>query len=564
MGVNLDFYSVAIPGTGQGSNPEVNFPAGPNGGLYANGVYAGASEGVITSPSNSFEPIFNVSANNIATTLTAAGPNTTVTVEGIPLYNAQGGNQRLLRNGLNVTPIDDPYTTAINPHTALGVSRDGRRIFLMVVDGRQGNYAYGMRTDEMADLLRHYGAWDAINVDGGGSSTMVMDDRNDTLANARVINSPSDGSTPQTPGNERLVANNMAVFALHNPAYTPLPPVPRPPAASQNRVFPAQAVLSNFDDPAFNDGFGHFPNAAPNTSANPYRFASLASGSNRGVSPASRIDLDIDYRHTGSTSARLTIVSSDTGTNGFKLRLLSGGGDPVRNVFDDPTLRPIIDPVQVTNEDLAMGRTGYVGFFLRLEPGSQDLWISILVDDGVISGNSSTRGTERGTFYPVIADGTWHLYQWNLADPDEWFNFASGDGDIDGPNGFIDALYFSSAPSTSSGPFWNGTFWIDTIVYNPDGPIVLGAIPGTANVPEAATAFAWLAGGGLMLRRFRRVAPAPASGRRSTSGTLWSTGQPHARSDAGSDKLFYVSWASRRFTISSKASSIAFANPRWS
>ena len=61
---------------------------------------------------------------------------------------------------------------------------------------------------EPANFMLSYGAADAIDLDGGGSSTMVMDFYNDAF-HAQVLNSPSDGS-------ERSVGTNLAVFALPN------------------------------------------------------------------------------------------------------------------------------------------------------------------------------------------------------------------------------------------------------------------------------------------------------------------------------------------------------------
>ena len=95
-----------------------------------------------------------------------------------------------------------------------------------------------MRTDEMADLLIDYfNVKDAINVDGGGSTTMVMDDRDDGFARARVLNSPSDGSSTYEPGYERLVANNFAVFATPNPDYVPLAHTRKAEASGRSTIY---------------------------------------------------------------------------------------------------------------------------------------------------------------------------------------------------------------------------------------------------------------------------------------------------------------------------------------
>ncbi len=73
---------------------------------------------------------------------------------------------------------------AIHPRTAIGVKEDGKTIVAIVVDGRQPGYSRGVTVTELAELLREKGAVRAINLDGGGSSTMVV--------HGSVANSPSD------------------------------------------------------------------------------------------------------------------------------------------------------------------------------------------------------------------------------------------------------------------------------------------------------------------------------------------------------------------------------------
>lgn len=70
-----------------------------------------------------------------------------------------------------------------HPRTALGIRRDGSLI-LVVVDGRQEGLSVGMNLPELAGFLKEHGAWDAYNLDGGGSTTMIV--------NGRIVNSPSD------------------------------------------------------------------------------------------------------------------------------------------------------------------------------------------------------------------------------------------------------------------------------------------------------------------------------------------------------------------------------------
>ena len=75
------------------------------------------------------------------------------------------------------------------PRTAVGVKEDGT-IVMMVIDGRQGNKdMFGAEAREMAAIMKSYGCVSAYNLDGGGSSTMVIRDGDKFV----VTNSPSDG-----------------------------------------------------------------------------------------------------------------------------------------------------------------------------------------------------------------------------------------------------------------------------------------------------------------------------------------------------------------------------------
>jgi hypothetical protein len=73
-----------------------------------------------------------------------------------------------------------------HPRTAAGVSRDGTKVILIVVDGRQG-FSHGATLYELAGLFVELGAWSALNLDGGGSSTMFV------ATEGGVVNSPSGG-----------------------------------------------------------------------------------------------------------------------------------------------------------------------------------------------------------------------------------------------------------------------------------------------------------------------------------------------------------------------------------
>jgi len=84
-----------------------------------------------------------------------------------------------------------------HPRTSIGFSRDSSTLILLTVDGRSENSG-GMTLVELANMMRKLGAWQAMNFDGGGSTTMVID--------GAVVNKPSD-----TTG-EREVGNVLAVI----------------------------------------------------------------------------------------------------------------------------------------------------------------------------------------------------------------------------------------------------------------------------------------------------------------------------------------------------------------
>lgn len=101
---------------------------------------------------------------------------------------AVSGIPTLVRAGSVANSEIDRIGAALgrHPRTAVGVSRDGRTVFLVVVDGRRGG-SRGLNLYELADFLADIGAHDAINLDGGGSSAMYL------RRAGGVINAPSGG-----------------------------------------------------------------------------------------------------------------------------------------------------------------------------------------------------------------------------------------------------------------------------------------------------------------------------------------------------------------------------------
>ena len=104
-------------------------------------------------------------------------------------------------------------SSSTNPRSAACIQADGLHLWLVVVDGRGAGGGTGMSCDEVRDLLLSdpFDCWDAVMLDGGGSSTLVVEDTNSGAdCNPRgaddlcVKNNPSDGSL-------RTVANHLAI-----------------------------------------------------------------------------------------------------------------------------------------------------------------------------------------------------------------------------------------------------------------------------------------------------------------------------------------------------------------
>ena len=104
---------------------------------------------------------------------------------------AISGESILLRKGVRRVTDD----RELHPRTAIGIDRDTGRLLMLVVDGRQ-SFSRGLTLVEEATMMKQLGAEDALNFDGGGSSTMVAKDRN---GDVRVLNSPSDGQQRSIP-----------------------------------------------------------------------------------------------------------------------------------------------------------------------------------------------------------------------------------------------------------------------------------------------------------------------------------------------------------------------------
>jgi hypothetical protein len=116
------------------------------------------------------------------------------------------------------------------PRTAAGLTRDGKTLVLLVVDGRRPTWSAGMTLKDLADEMIAQGCETAINLDGGGSSTMAMRQDNDV----KLVNLPSDGAQlPMGLSIERPVPYVLGIRVADNPTTQPTTQSAAPQPASQ-------------------------------------------------------------------------------------------------------------------------------------------------------------------------------------------------------------------------------------------------------------------------------------------------------------------------------------------
>jgi exopolysaccharide biosynthesis protein len=118
------------------------------------------------------------------------------------VHNAISGDRMIVLKGEIAPDLNDGE---LEPRTAIGINRNGRFLYLVVVDGRQPFYSAGATFRDLAELLIDQGAYAAMSLDGGGSSTMVVEGED---GQPKILNSPIDSYLP---GRERPVGNHLGI-----------------------------------------------------------------------------------------------------------------------------------------------------------------------------------------------------------------------------------------------------------------------------------------------------------------------------------------------------------------
>jgi exopolysaccharide biosynthesis protein len=186
LGINANFFS-----------PVSTIPNDPRdlSGLAISG-------GDIVSDFESGRPALLITRSNKVSIITSALSNYS------NYWTAVSGSDRILINGVAQLASCTTSFCLENPRSALGYSANLRYLYLMVIDGRQPGWSDGATLYETGQWLLRLGAWNGLNLDGGGSTALARLESGSAI----LINRPSGGV-------QRVDGNHLGLFAL------PLPPM---------------------------------------------------------------------------------------------------------------------------------------------------------------------------------------------------------------------------------------------------------------------------------------------------------------------------------------------------
>lgn len=183
--VNGDFYRV----------PPAPAPERTNAALRAASWSAvngpAASAGITWSTSSIPRPCLVVNQSGQVAIQTLARP-------GADDWAVVAGNTLLVENGVAVTQENQTR----HPRTAVGLDDHGKRLIILIADGRKPGIAVGLSYRELAQELIRLGCRQALNLDGGGSSLLAL--RDPASGTFNILNAPTDGR-------ERPVANVLGI-----------------------------------------------------------------------------------------------------------------------------------------------------------------------------------------------------------------------------------------------------------------------------------------------------------------------------------------------------------------
>jgi hypothetical protein len=165
----------------------------PHSGDRVDPIGFAASLGKAYSDPTDAEPVLYIARTNRARFNTPIGK----------IHNAISGNLMLVEQGRLASSLDSEP----QPRTAIALDKAGKQLIIVVVDGRQPRYSQGATLVELGEIILEQGGYFGMNLDGGGSTTLVKMGAN---GKPELINSPIEH---QIPGRQRPVGNHLGIFA---------------------------------------------------------------------------------------------------------------------------------------------------------------------------------------------------------------------------------------------------------------------------------------------------------------------------------------------------------------
>lgn len=254
-----------------------------------------------------------------------------------------------------------------NPRTAIGFNKDNTEMIMVTIDGRNKNYV-GVKQTELAEIMLGLGAYNAVNMDGGGSTTMGVDFLKNS--NITVVNIPSDGR-------ERKIASGVGVFNTS----------PDSDNVSMVEIIPAQDKVFNNTEVALNFKFLNEYYTPLEVNANKVTF-------NITPSNAGRIENNVFYP---SKSGKAVITAEINGSEGqVEIDVLES---PVSLKFNTDSLVMGFNDTYEIGEILGIDKEGnsayipakYISYSYRNRVGN--------VENGIFTaGDVSNTGAITATF----------------------------------------------------------------------------------------------------------------------------------------------------------------------
>jgi len=315
-------------------------------------------------------------------------------LEPVTLYNALCGSAQIVTNGAKSIPTytqnaatglisgtsgysdSNSWYNAVNARTAIGLSSDNHTLTLFTIDNAGGSN--GMSVGEVADMLRtDYGVWNALNLDGGGSTTMAFQDPVSKVRS--VINSSSNGATP------RIVATSLVVFAepriaVEQPAGTGLT------NNSATIGFGSVSVGSTSGPITFtvkNNGAADLTGltvTGGGTNAAEYTITTQPAAS---VAAAGSTTFTVTFKPaaTGTRTAVLHLASNDATQNPFNINLTGAGTVPAIAV-EQPAGTPLGSGTSTVDFGSALNGTATPLTFTIRDTGTASLSGIVATADG--------------------------------------------------------------------------------------------------------------------------------------------------------------------------------------